>query len=136
VVERMASSAGSGPLSPLDSPGNEPGSVSGHGLLTTEVLETGFGGGTPDRQQGEGETSSNHQGDNVRAEGASGEDQPQFDPGEDQKAKAHEPGNYSEKQQAAPHEVIDPSNRRARKGILGLRWLRGLVHRPNLGQAP
>jgi len=28
------------PPLPLDSPGNEPGSVSGHGLLATKVLES------------------------------------------------------------------------------------------------
>src|SRR5436309_727505 len=69
----MAPSAGSGPPTPLDAPGNESADVSRHGLLAMEVLQTGFGGGSPDRQQGEGEASPNHHQDEVRAESALGE---------------------------------------------------------------
>ena len=86
-----------------------------------EVFQTALGCGTSDRQQGKGEASCHHQEDDVRAERALGEDQPQLDPGEDQEAEAQEPGNQSEKQQAASHESTDPSDRGARVGILGSR---------------
>src|SRR3989442_1404734 len=100
-------SAASCLAAPLESAGNEPADVSSQGLLAPEVLKTGPRSGASDRQQGKGEAASHHEGNDIRAEAASDDDQPQLDPGEDQQSEADEPGQQPEQEQAAPDELAD-----------------------------